>query len=552
MGDKKIINAKVYTADEQLPWAEAIAVKDGKIAAVGKREDILNYQMESAELIDAKGRLILPGFIDNHCHPTAYTYKANAVDLFSCTSVEEYQSVLKDYYEKNRELEVIKGVGWFYSDFPEEGPHKKDIDEVISDKPVLIYSGDMHSLWVNSKALEMAGIDRDSENPYGGEFVKDKNGDPTGYINESPAVKAIESRISCFGVEEYKKGILKFFAHANEAGITTVHDAAILDENGLPAYKALSLDDYTANVFCDCMITPDTIEKPEDTLEQIQAYKQTENKFFRCNTVKFFIDGVPEANTAVIEEDYLNDPGNKGEPQWKHLDFFNQVCAFVDKQGYQIHVHAIGDRAVRYTVDAFEFAASRNGARDSRHMIAHLQLCSDKDIERMKKLSTVIVPTAFWFEKGDLYYQVELYNLGKERADHEYKMKSFMDAGLVVACGSDAPVGINLPITKVPFAPLLAIQQGVTRCNALKDASDSENVLNPSERVTLEDMIKSYTINGAVSNFAEDRLGSISVGKDADIIILDQDIFSIPATEIYKTNVLMTIFNGKVVHGSNS
>ncbi len=548
MSGKKIINAKVYTVDKNQPWAEAVAMKDGKITAIGSNEDILNYQMESTELIDAKGRLVLPGFIDNHCHPTAYTYKANAADLFSCTRVEEYQAVLKNYYEQNPDLKVVKGVGWFYSDFPAGGPNKKDLDQVIPNKPVMIYSGDLHSLWVNSKALEMAGIDRNSENPYGGEFLKDKNGDPTGYINETPAVKVIESRISSFGVEEYKKGILKFFAHANEAGITTVHDAGILEENGLPAYKALNDGDYTVNVFCDCMVAPEMITKPEDILELINDYKETQNRYFQCNTVKFFMDGVPEANTAVMEQDYLNEPGNKGEPQWKDLKFFNQACEFVDKQGLQIHVHAIGDRAVRYTVDALEFAASQNGKRDSRHMVAHLQLCSEDDVCRMKELGAVIVPTAFWFEKGDLYYQVELFNLGKDRADHEYRMKSFLDAGLVVACGSDAPVGISVPITKVPFAPVLAIQQGMTRCNVYKDASELENVLNPSERVSLEDMIRTYTINGAVSNFAEDRIGSITVGKDADLIILDQDLFSIPVTEIHKTSIVMTIFNGEVVY----
>lgn len=549
--EKKIVNAKVYTVDESLPWAEAVAIKGGKIAAVGTNEEILRYPMAAPEVIDAGGRLVLPGFIDNHCHPTVYTYKTNAADLFACTSVEAYQAALKEYCDQNPELEVIKGVGWFYSDFPAGGPDRKDLDQVVPDKPVMIYSGDCHSLWVNSKALELAGIDRNSENPYGGEFARDENGDPTGYINEAPAVKVIESRISSFGVEEYKKGLLKFFAHANEAGITTVHDAGILEENGLPAYQALKREDYTVNVFCDCVIDPDDIAVPEDILSRVEAYREAGHEFFQCGTVKFFMDGVPEANTAVLEEDYLNEPGNRGEPQWRDLGFFRRACAFADRQGYQIHVHAIGDRAVRYTVDALEFAADQNGRRDSRHMIAHLQLCSDDEIRRMKELGVIIVPTAFWFEKGDLYYQVELFNLGKERADREYKMKSFLDAGLIVACGSDAPVGISAPVAKVPFAPVVAIQQGMTRCSVWKDGNDPENVLNPSERVSLEDMIRAYTIHGAVSNFAEDRLGSITVGKNADLIILDQDLFSIPETEIYKTNVVMTLFNGKTVHRSN-
>jgi predicted amidohydrolase YtcJ len=551
MSEKKIINAKIYTVDENQPWAEAVAIKDGKIAAVGSKKEILDFPMGRSEIIDAKGNTVLPGFVDNHCHPTAYTYKANAADLFACTGVEEYQAALKYFYEQNPDIDVIKGVGWFYSDFPTGGPNKEDIDRVISDRPVMIYSGDLHSLWVNSKALEMAQIDSNTPNPYGGEFAKGNNGEPTGYINETPAVKVIESRISSFSVEEYKNGILTFFSHANEAGITTVHDAGILEEKGLPAYKLLMEDEYSVNVFCDCLIAPETITKHEDILPQLNEYRLAENRFFHCNTIKLFLDGVPEANTAVIEKDYLNEPGNKGEPQWKDLNLFNQVCGFADRQRLQIHVHAIGDRAVRYTVDALELAAEQNGKRDSRHMIAHLQLCSEQDVRRMKELGVVVVPTAFWFEKGDLYYHVELFNLGKERADHEYRMKSFLDAGLTVACGSDAPVGIGLPITKVPFAPILAIQQGITRCNVFKDPEDPENVLNPAERATLEDMIRSYTISGAVSNFAEDRIGSITAGKDADLIILDRDIFNIPAAEIYQTNVITTIFNGEIVYQAN-
>ena len=550
MQSMKIINAKVYTVDETLPWAEAIAIENGKIAAVGTNESIQNYQLQAAEILDAQGKLVLPGFIDNHCHPTAYTYKANAADLFSCNSIEEYQTVLRDYSERNPELEVIKGVGWFYSDFPAGSPHKTDIDKVIPDKPVMIYSGDLHSLWINSKALELAGIGRDSESPYGGEFFKDTDGDPTGYINEAPAVKAVEAKISSFDVEDYKKGILQFFEHANEAGITTVHDAGILEANGLPAYMSLEPKDFSVNVFCDCLIAPEMISAPEDVSKFLSEYQAVDSNFFHCKTMKFFMDGVPEANTAVVEEDYLNEAGNKGEPQWQDLNLFREVCEFVDQQGCQIHVHAIGDRAVRYTVDALKAAAEKNGKRDSRHMIAHLQLCSEDDVRRMKDLGIVVVPTAFWFEKGDMYYQVELFNLGKERADHEYRMKSFLDAGLLVACGSDAPVGICVPITKVPFAPVLAIQQGITRCNVFKDSSDPENILNPSERVTLEEMIRTYTINGAVANFAEDKLGSITVGKNADLIILDQDLFSIPETEIYKTNVVMTLFNGETVYRS--
>lgn len=156
--DKIIFNAKIYTVNEKMPWAEAIAINDGKIVSVGSNADILAYPLKNPEKIDANGRLVLPGFIDNHCHPTTYTYKANTADLFSCTTIEEYQTVLKTYYDATPDLTVIKGAGWFYADFADGVPHKKYLDEIISDKPVMLYSGDLHSLWVNSKALELAGI----------------------------------------------------------------------------------------------------------------------------------------------------------------------------------------------------------------------------------------------------------------------------------------------------------------------------------------------------------------------------------------------------------
>lgn len=354
--DKIIYNAKVYTVDDKMPWAEAIAIKGEKIAVVGSNEEVMEYPLDNPKKIDAKGRLILPGFIDAHCHPTAYTYKANTADLFNCTTIEEYQTALKAYYDKYPELSVIKGAGWFYSDFAEGSPHKKHLDQIISDKPVMLYSGDFHSLWINSKALELADINKHTQNPFGGEFAKDDQGEPTGYINEFPAVRIIESRISGFSPQEYKKGLLAFFSQANKAGITAVHDAGILDDYGHLGYKALKEDEFSIDIFCDYTVKSDSAGDPQEIIGGIKTYKELENSHFSSNTIKMFMDGVPEANTAVIEEDYLNEPGNRGEPQWKDLDYFNRICSAADRNGYQIHVHAIGDRAVRYTVDGLAYA----------------------------------------------------------------------------------------------------------------------------------------------------------------------------------------------------
>ena len=253
-------------------------------------------------------------------------------------------------------------------------------------------------------------------------------------------------------------------------------------------------NEYSLSVFLSNVIEPcaaDTL--PEAVALTARRKAEFENACVRLNTVKLFMDGVPEANTAVLEDEYLNEPGNAGKPQWE-LGAFDEACRLADAAGHQLHVHCIGDRALRYTLDAFERAAKANGKRDSRHIAAHLQLVNEGDIARMRELGVTAAPTAFWFEKGAMYYEVELNNIGKERADREYPMKSLFDAGVLTACGSDSPVSITTPVLDVDFAPLQAIQQGILRANPLSDPDDMKNVSNPAERVSLERMLAAYTI----------------------------------------------------------
>jgi predicted amidohydrolase YtcJ len=544
LGKTVVHNAKVYTSDPRKPWCETIIAEHGKIAAVGG-EELRASAGADAEVIDAGGRLILPGFIDSHCHPSLTVYRA-ALDVFPCTTVEEYQGAIARYAKEHEGPGVIKGSGWFYTDFEGGSPHRSMIDEVVDDRPVMIYSGDFHSLWVNSKALEIAGIDRSFENPAGGVIARDESGAPTGYFEELAAVKVIEGRLSAFRPEDYKAGILKFFKDANSVGVTAVHDAGVLFEEAWDGYRLMNEDEYTLNVFLSNVIAPDFKGPYAEAIALTDRLgAEFANAHVRMNTVKLFMDGVPEANTALLEAPYLNEPGNSGEPQWP-LDAFEDVCRGADAEGYQIHVHCIGDRALRYTLDAFQKAAEANGERDSRHIAAHLQLVNASDLPRMRELGVVAAPTAFWFEKGAMY-DLELKNLGKERADNESPMPSLFDAGILTVCGSDSPVSIMTPILDVDFAPLQAIQQGVLRANPLKDPDDMKNVSNPKERVSLERMIAAYTINGAKANFAEDRMGSITPGKEANFIILDRDIFETPPARIYETKVLATYFKGKRV-----
>ncbi|MGD8294198.1 MAG: amidohydrolase family protein, partial [Desulfobacterales bacterium] len=274
----------------------------------------------------------------------------------------------------------------------------------------------------------------------------------------------------------------------------------------------------------------------------VSACNRQQNSLFQITGAKVFVDGVVEGGTAFLLEPYAHKPDFRGEPLWEQKDL-NALCRAVDREKRQIHIHAIGDAAIRMSLNALAYAKDQNGRRDSRHLITHLQVVDYADIPRFAELNIVGVPQPFWHVKGEYFWGLEAKYLGRERAEKEYPMKSFLDAGVTLACASDYPV-------QVPSPPLLAIQLGITRC--IPGEKDPNEILGPDERMSLEDMIAAYTINGAYANFAEKETGSIEVGKKADMIVLDRNLFDIPETEIAATEVLMTLFEGKAIYRDQS
>jgi len=251
---------------------------------------------------------------------------------------------------------------------------------------------------------------------------------------------------------------------------------------------------------------------------------------------------VVEGSTAYLKEPYKHLPNFRGEPRWD-ADKLNEMCAALDKNKFQIHVHSIGDAATAMTLDAFAFAAKKNGKRDSRNLITHIQLVDPQDILRFKELGVVAVPQPYWFMKDDYYYNLQVPYLGQKRADEEYPMESFFKAGVVVASSSDYAVTI-------PCDPLHAIQIGITR--SVLGVSDPKEILWPEERATLDQMIASFTINGAYANFLENTTGSIEVGKAADLIVLDKNLFFMSADKISGAKVILTFFAGKKIFSDNT
>ena len=529
-------NGSIYTVVGERGWAQAMAIENDRIMFVGTNSEVEPFIGSSTDVIDLEGKMVLPGFVDAHAHPSQAMYLVGSINLHSLDSLELYQKTIADFVESHPNAEAFKGGGWTDGLFPKLGPSKEFLDAIIPDRPVSLISYDGHSLWVNSVTLERAGVTKDTPDPEGSIIERDpETGEPSGTLREE-AMKLVEYVIPDYSLEERKNALIAYQEMAAQAGITLVHDAMV-DAQSIAVFKELEAEGLLKMRFRSS-ITMD----PDQGIEgQIQTVLQERSKntgaYFQTNTAKIFVDGVIEGGTGYLFEPYEHKPGFRGEPIWGP-EALNSMCAALDKENIQIHVHVIGDAAACITLDALEYAYEINGKRDSRHLITHLHLVRPEDILRFKQLGVIGVPQPFWFKIDEYYWELALPYLGKERADRQYPMQSFIDAGVIMASASDFPVTI-------PFDPVIAIQLGITRSEIGKA---TEEILWPEERAGLEDMITSFTTNGAFANFLENETGSIEVGKQADLVVLDQNLFEIPSTEIANTKVLLTLVGGKQVY----
>lgn len=542
--DLVLKNGFIYTVDPDRTVAEAFAVKGGKFIYVGDNQGVQAYIGPNTQVIDLQGRMVLPAFVDSHAHATSGVSDIYEVSLYGIDSIEKYQQTIRDFLAENPDLKALQGAGWVNNVFGAKGPTAAMLDAVVPDIPAVLYSEDYHSVWVNSKALEMAGITKDTPDPEGGVIERDAAGNPSGTLRET-AMDLVADLIPPYTVEQYLEGLEYFQDFAHSLGITTVYIPSLPGGLG----EALTaLHDFDASGKMTIRFPTAAGINPEDPLSKVDEIKQLIERekggYFEVIGAKIFMDGVLEGSTAYLEEPYLHIPDSRGELLWDPQKY-NEVCAALDRAGIQIHVHSIGDASTRITLDGFAYARQQNGPRDSRNIITHLQLVNPADIDRMAELGVVAVPQPYWFVI-DTYYQQAVEYVGQARADRQYPMKTFFDKGIVVASASDYPVSW-------PPNPFIAIEIGVTRTvpQGLGDiyvGADFETPLTPQERVSVEQMIASFTINGAYATFLENQIGSIEVGKKADFIVLSQNILQIPASEIHNTKVLLTYFEGKEVY----
>jgi len=553
LADTVIQNADIYTLDSKRSWAEALAIRANRIIYVGDLSAVKKFVGPDTEVLDLKGNMVLPGFIDSHTHVSGSPNPEAEADLNNLSSKAEILAAVKQFADTHPQHEVIYGSGWKNELFGPAGPIKEDLDAIISDRPVSLTSEDGHFAWVNSKAIELAGVSKASVNPPGGLIEKNPHtGEPSGTFRET-ARDLLQHVLAPFSVEQIKCCIRNYMQTAARVGITSVHDPLLVLpdargqlngfgglRNNIQAFAEMARE-HQLNIRVRGTVLTDP-SAGVDQIKTIAAVCKQQGPQFQITGIKVFVDGVVEGGTAYLLEPYAHLPESRGLPLWDPNNL-NDVITAADKAGLQVHLHVIGDAALRMSLDALEQAQMRNGKRDSRHLITHLHVVDRADIPRMARLNVIGVPQPFWHVKGDYFRDIEARYLGVARAERAYPMQSLAKAGILLASASDYPV-------EVPSPPLLGIQLGVTRCEP--GVTDPQEILDPQERMPLTDMIASFTHNGAIANFLEQETGSIEAGKKADLVILEKNLFKIPETEIADVNVLMTLFEGKTVYRDGS
>ncbi|MCD4732774.1 amidohydrolase [bacterium] len=535
--DTVLINGRFYTVDNEQSWAEAVAIEEGVIVYVGSMEGIESYRGEKTEVIDLEGKFAMPAFVDSHMHPAANAYSTLfTASLTGLYSHEDYIAKIREFAEANPDKSGIMGSGFERSLYDAIGPRKEWLDEIDSTRPIAIVSGDIHSMWVNSKTLELLGITKDTPDPAGGVIQRDPvTGEPTGLLQEYAAFSAAWELMPLATKEDYKTALLWLQEWLNAKGITTAHDAWMeFDPNYYRAYDELAKEGkLTVRYRGSWYIDPDL-----DYLGEIEYGIELAEKYnhphFQVHSFKFLADAVLEEETALLLEPYAHRPDYYGSKLWTD-EALEAAFTRVDRAGYQIHVHVIGDGAAKYTTKALEQAQEKNGARDARHSLAHIQLIRPEDVNKMGELGIIAHMSPYWMVMDEHYRQFYLPYLGAERANNTYPHRDLFDAGVNVTLASDWPTSEPDPMT--------AIYNGIVR------ASLGGTQLPPAGQcVSLEQMLAAITINGAYANFLEDEIGSIEVGKRADIVVLSEDLFNIDAEEIPGVEVEMTFFEGKRVH----
>ena len=542
-----LVNGAVHTVDPNKPRAQAVAVADGKIAAVGSDDDVRALIGPRTEVLDLKGRTVLPGFQDAHVHPPSGGLEMLRCNLSDAFSVPEYERIVATYAAEHPEVDWILGGGWSMDVFPRGNPPKDILDRVVPDRPVVLPSRDGHSVWVNSRALEIAGITKETPDPVDGVIVRD-DGEPAGTLHEG-AVFLVDKFAPVETTEDWIGGLRVAQGYLHSLGITAWQDAIVgIDEmyRTFDAYLRFARDgELTARVIGALWWDRYRGEDQVDAL--LEARARGHEGRFAATSVKIMQDGVIENFTAGVLEPYLDEYGKPTDNRGKSFVDPEELKRYVtrlDAEGFQVHFHAIGERAVREALDAIEAARNANGMNDHRHHIAHIQVIHPQDVPRFATLGVAANMQPLWAQNEPQMLNLTIPFLGEVRSSWQYPFGSLARSGATLAGGSDWSVSSANPLEEIHVAVNRTGFTGQTY--APEDMSSTEPFI-PGEALDLETAVRAFTLGSAFVNHLDDVTGSLKVGKYADLIVLDRDLFAGPRDEIHAASVQLTLVEGERV-----
>ncbi|MEU6657485.1 amidohydrolase [Streptomyces sp. NPDC046821] len=534
----------VHTLSPARSRATSVAVRGEHIVAVG-HDEVRALIGPATEVVDLAGKLLIPGFQDAHAHPVGGGMEMGQCDLSGATTLDEYRRIVSAYARAHPDDEWITGGGWSMETFPGGLPTAAELDALVPDRPVYLVNRDHHGAWVNSRALQAAGIDARTPDPADGRIERDADGTPTGMLQEG-AANLIGRLLPPVTLEQKITGLLRAQELMHSLGVTAWQDALLGEHANLTdptdAYLAAAGDGrLTARVVGSLWWDR---ARGIEQIDELAARRAAGTRGrLRCTTVKIMQDGVAENGTAALLGPYLDGCGcasdNSGISFVPPLDLQKYVTE-LDARGFQVHFHALGDRAVREALDAVEAARRANGFTDTRPHLAHLQVVHPDDIGRFRELGATANMQALWAAHEPQMDELTIPFLGPERSAWQYPFGDLHRAGVTLAAGSDWPVSSPDPIE--------ALHVAVNR--VLPDADPGTPVFLPGQRIGLDAALTAYTAGSAYVNHLDDVTGSITPGRLADLVVLDRDPFAAPEDEIGATRVLETFVGGERVYAA--
>ena len=522
-------NGHVYTMNREMPYVSAVAIEDDKIVYVGNDEGAKSYE-NGAKVIDLNGKMLIPGMIDAHCHPSLAAFMTSGILCDAEMTKDDVMETIRTFVAEHPERDCYFGIGypeWVF----DPHPFKEELDAICPDKPVFLMSNGGHEGWCNSKTLEALHIDKDFADPIPGYsyFHRNENGEPNGHIVETVAEQVLMNQLPWFDTETVRHIYHETFDKYSAQGVTGFVDCGSFDEfevKGIDYVADMEKKGELKQRICSCFMVgnQNCLKVAVETLKERNA--QHHSDLFNINTLKIVNDGTVEVGSAAMFEPYPD--GTVSVPMCEGETLYN-ACVDAAKAGFDIHIHAIGNKAIHETLMAAK-AVREAGCFDTRIINAHTHVTAPDDIPLIAKYNVLANTSSIWH-----YYTPDAEPVLGELAKHQFEMNSIIHHGARMTLGSD------YPFDEMGMEPLKGIQMGVTR-----QLSADEPIMEPvSERLTIEQCLEAYTINAAYGMHWDDKTGSIEVGKYADLVVLEKDLNEVPVYNIVDTKVLLTMLAGK-------